>query len=55
MIYVDNGLSRDYDIHLSSITTCSHAAGYNINVNTRKLGPVYTDKEVRMPKPQRKE
>jgi hypothetical protein len=25
-----------------SITTCSHAAGYNINVNTRKLGPVYT-------------
>jgi hypothetical protein len=26
-----------YDIYLSSITTCSHAAGYDIKVNTRKL------------------
>ena len=31
--------SRDYDIHLSFITTCSLAAVYNINVNTRKLRP----------------
>jgi hypothetical protein len=28
--------SRDYDIHLSSITTCSHAVGYDVNVNTKR-------------------
>ena len=27
--------SQTYDIHLSSITSCIHAIGYEINVNTK--------------------
>jgi hypothetical protein len=46
-ISVDNGLSRDYDILLSSITACSHAAGYDINVNT-KTSIMYILKKVRL-------